>query len=67
MIKHSNKKPTVANTVCGGERLNDSPLRPRARQGDTLVPLLLNMVLEAHTVSSEKENKAYRREMKDQT
>ena len=58
IVKSINDKPT-ANTILNGEKLNTFPLRSETRQGCSLSPLLLNIVLKAlpTAIREEKEIK----------
>ena len=52
-------KRTTANIILNGEKLEVFPLRPGARQGCPLSPLLFSIVLEvlANAISQEKKIK----------
>ena len=67
IIKAIYDKPT-ANIILNGEKLKSFPLKPRARQGCPLLPLLFNIVLEvlSTTLREEKEIKESRLEKKKQ-
>ena len=54
IVKAINDKPT-ANTILNGEKLKAFPLRSGIRQGCPLLPLLLNVVLEALAMKIKKE------------
>ena len=54
IIKAICEKPR-ANIILNGEKLKELPLRSRTREGSTLLPLLLNIVLEVLAMAIRKE------------
>ena len=54
IIKAICEKPR-ANIILNGEKLKELPLRSRTREGSTLMPLLLNIVLEVLAMAIRKE------------
>ena len=60
IIKAIYDKPT-ANIILNGQKLEAFPLKSGTRQGCTLSPLLLNIVLEvlARAIRQEKKNQGY--------
>ena len=54
IIKAICEKPR-ANIILNGEKLKELPLRSRTREGSTLLPLLLTIVLEVLAMAIRKE------------
>ena len=59
IIKAICEKPR-ANIILNGEKLKELPLRSRTREGSTLLPLLLNIVLEVLAMAIRKEKEIKR-------